>query len=74
MCPPTATAAGTQSFLVEPAMRCLPTGAGTGEWVIITAAGSALGRMALSYAKTLGVRTIATVRRKEQVQEVKDAG
>lgn len=45
-----------------------------GEWVVITAAGSALGRMALSYAKTLGVRTIGTVRRKEQVQEVKDAG
>ena len=42
--------------------------------MVITAAGSALGRMALSYAKTLGVRTIGTVRRKEQVQEVKDAG
>lgn len=45
-----------------------------GDWVIVTAGGSALGRMAISYAKSLGLHTIVTVRRAEQKQELKDAG
>ncbi|GFR51560.1 hypothetical protein Agub_g13980 [Astrephomene gubernaculifera] len=45
-----------------------------GEYVIITAAGSALGRMALRYARHIGVKTIATCRRAEQVSELKEAG
>lgn len=42
--------------------------------MIVTAGGSALGRMAISYAKSLGLHTIATVRRAEQKQELRDAG
>ncbi|KXZ49547.1 hypothetical protein GPECTOR_20g401 [Gonium pectorale] len=45
-----------------------------GEYVIVTAAGSALGRMTLSYAKSIGIRTIATARRAEQLEELKAAG
>ncbi|PNH10840.1 putative trans-2-enoyl-CoA reductase 1, mitochondrial [Tetrabaena socialis] len=45
-----------------------------GDWMIVTAAGSALGRQALSYAKHLGVHVIATCRRVEQVAELKEAG
>ncbi|KAG2496500.1 hypothetical protein HYH03_005325 [Edaphochlamys debaryana] len=45
-----------------------------GEYVIITAAGSALGKMALSYARTQGVKTVGTCRRREQVAELKEAG
>lgn len=45
-----------------------------GEWLLITAAGSFLGRLAISYAKTINIKTIGTVRRKEQVQELLDFG
>jgi NADPH:quinone reductase-like Zn-dependent oxidoreductase len=40
----------------------------------VTAAGSALGRMALSYAHHLGLKTIATCRRAEQEAELRAAG
>ncbi|KAG2423820.1 hypothetical protein HXX76_014980 [Chlamydomonas incerta] len=50
-------------------------GAAKGDHVIVTAAGSALGRMAIGYAsKEAGVKVIATVRRAEQVEELKAAG
>ncbi|EFJ44532.1 hypothetical protein VOLCADRAFT_106376 [Volvox carteri f. nagariensis] len=45
-----------------------------GEVVIFTAAGSALGRMFLRYASTRGVKVVATCRREEQVEELKQAG
>mgnify|MGYP001807314424 CR=1 FL=1 len=46
-----------------------------GDYVIVTAAGSALGRMAISYGKNeAGVKVIGTVRRPEQVEELKAAG
>ncbi|GIL55798.1 hypothetical protein Vafri_11325 [Volvox africanus] len=44
------------------------------DYIIITAAGSALGRMAIRYAKHIGVRVVATCRRAEQVDELKAAG
>ncbi|PNW76797.1 hypothetical protein CHLRE_11g476550v5 [Chlamydomonas reinhardtii] len=50
-------------------------GAAKGDYVIVTAAGSALGRMAISYGKNeAGVKVIGTVRRPEQVEELKAAG
>ena len=51
-----------------------PLALASGEWVIVTAGGSALGRQAISYAKSIGVRTVATVRRADQKQELKDLG
>jgi NADPH:quinone reductase-like Zn-dependent oxidoreductase len=59
-----------------PALLGLSTllGSTPGEYVIITAAGSALGRMAIRYAKSLGVGVVATCRRAEQVAELKQAG
>lgn len=59
----------TTACAVRPAM---PPPAG--EWLIVTAAGGALGRMALAYARSLGVRTIATVRRPQQVAALREAG
>ncbi|KAG2441248.1 hypothetical protein HYH02_010091 [Chlamydomonas schloesseri] len=50
-------------------------GAAAGDYVVVTAAGSALGRMAISYGKKeVGVKIIGTVRRPEQVEEIKAAG
>eukprot|EP00877_Chromochloris_zofingiensis_P013456 jgi/Chrzof1/8364/Cz03g07200.t1 len=42
--------------------------------LLITAAGSALGRMLIRYAKMQGVKTIGTVRRQEHVDELKALG
>ncbi|GLC36080.1 hypothetical protein PLESTF_000559700 [Pleodorina starrii] len=44
------------------------------DYIIVTAAGSALGHMAIRYAKSRDIRVVATCRRAEQVQELKDAG
>ncbi len=44
------------------------------EWLLQTAAGSALGRMIIRLAKRFGFRTINVVRRAEQVDELKALG
>jgi len=45
-----------------------------GEWLLQTAAGSALGRMIIRLGKRDGFRTINVVRRREQVEELKKLG
>lgn len=44
-----------------------------GDWVLITAAGSTLGRMLIGAARAAGIKPIAVVRRSEAVQELKEA-
>ncbi|KAK9830034.1 hypothetical protein WJX72_009314 [[Myrmecia] bisecta] len=41
-----------------------------GEWLLQTAAGSVLGRIAIAYAKHRGIKTINVVRRSEQKEEL----
>ena len=45
-----------------------------GEWLLQTAAGSALGKMIIQLGKRHGFKTINIVRRKEQVEELKQLG
>ena len=45
-----------------------------GEWLLQTAAGSALGRMVIRLGKHLGFKTINIVRRAEQAEELKNLG
>jgi len=45
-----------------------------GEWLLQTAAGSALGRMVIRLAKLDGFRTINVVRRRDQVAELRQLG
>jgi NADPH2:quinone reductase len=45
-----------------------------GAWLIQTAAGSALGRMVIRLGKLYSFRTINVVRRKEQAEELRQAG
>jgi len=45
-----------------------------GEWLLQSAAGSALGKMIIRLGKTYGYRTINVVRRREQVDELKALG
>jgi NADPH:quinone reductase-like Zn-dependent oxidoreductase len=45
-----------------------------GEWLLQTAAASTLGKMVIALAKKKGVKTINTVRRSEQVSELKLLG
>jgi NADPH:quinone reductase-like Zn-dependent oxidoreductase len=45
-----------------------------GSWLLQSAAGSALGRMVIRLGKHLGFRTISVVRRREQVDELRQAG
>jgi NADPH:quinone reductase-like Zn-dependent oxidoreductase len=54
----------------------VPRGLGVprGEWLLQTAAGSALGRMVIRLGKNFGLRTINVVRRREQVEELQRAG
>jgi NADPH:quinone reductase-like Zn-dependent oxidoreductase len=49
------------------------SGAKAGEHIVITAAGSTLGRMLIAAAKAQGIQTIGVVRRAEAVQELKDS-
>ncbi len=42
--------------------------------MVISAAGSALGRMCLRYARHLGLKTIGTCRRQDLAQELREAG
>jgi NADPH:quinone reductase-like Zn-dependent oxidoreductase len=45
-----------------------------GGWLLVTAAGSTLGKMLAQVAKGRGIKVVGTVRRAEQVEEVKAAG
>ena len=65
-------------FFVNPATAYILTrrvlAVPAGEWLLQTAAGSALGRMVIRLGKRFGFRTISVVRRKEQVAELKETG
>ncbi|HET6575046.1 MAG TPA: zinc-dependent alcohol dehydrogenase family protein [Fimbriiglobus sp.] len=45
-----------------------------GEWLLQTAAGSALGKMVIRLGKESGFRTVNVVRRREQIDELKNLG
>lgn len=45
-----------------------------GDWLLQSAAGSAVGRLTIQLAKQRGIRTVNLVRRAEQVQELLDLG
>lgn len=65
-------------FFVNPATAYIMTRkvleVPAGEWLLQTAAGSALGRMIIRLGKRYGFRTINVVRRAEQVAELKAIG
>ena len=66
------------AFFVNPASALVMTQyvlrVPRGAWLLQTAAGSALGRMVIRLGKVYGFRTINVVRRREQVQELLQAG
>ena len=66
------------SFFVNPASALVMTQwvlkVKPGDWLLQTAAGSALGRMIVRLGKHLGFRTINVVRRQEQAGEIKQLG
>jgi NADPH:quinone reductase-like Zn-dependent oxidoreductase len=66
------------AFFVNPASALAMTrhvlGIPQGEWLLQTAAGSALGRMTIRLGKHFGYRTINVVRRREQAEELQRAG
>lgn len=66
------------SFFVNPATAYLLTKnvlrVPRGEWLLQTAAGSALGRMVIKLAKREKFRTVNIVRREEQIEELKSLG
>lgn len=66
------------SFFVNPAtvlvMVRYVLGVRRGQWLVQTAAGSALGRMIIRLGRYDGFRTINLVRRREQVDELKKLG
>jgi len=65
-------------FFVNPATAYVLTrkmlAVPTGEWLLQTAAGSALGRMIIRLGKRFGFKTINVVRRQEQIAELKALG
>jgi NADPH:quinone reductase-like Zn-dependent oxidoreductase len=66
------------SFFVNPATALIMTryvlGVGRGQWLLQTAAGSALGRMVIRLGQYYGFRTINLVRRREQADDLKKLG
>jgi NADPH:quinone reductase-like Zn-dependent oxidoreductase len=66
------------SFFVNPATALVMTRdvlrVPRGEWLLQTAAGSALGKMVIRLGKRYGFRTVNVVRRAEQVDELKREG
>jgi NADPH:quinone reductase-like Zn-dependent oxidoreductase len=66
------------SFFVNPASALVMTRqilkVPAGEWLLQTAAGSALGRMVIRLGKMHGFRTLNVVRRREQAEELKRLG
>jgi NADPH:quinone reductase-like Zn-dependent oxidoreductase len=65
-------------FFVNPATAYVLTrkvlAVPAGEWLLQTAAGSALGRMIIRLGKRFGFKTINVVRRQEQIAELKALG
>lgn len=65
-------------FFVNPATAYIMTRkvlqVPAGEWLLQTAAGSALGKMVIRLGKSYGFRTINIVRREEQVAELQSLG
>jgi NADPH:quinone reductase len=66
------------SFFVNPASALIMTRyvlrVQAGEWLLQTAAGSALGRMVIRLGQRYGFRTLNVVRRSEQADEIRRAG
>jgi NADPH:quinone reductase-like Zn-dependent oxidoreductase len=66
------------AFFVNPASALVMTRhvlkVAPAEWLLQTAAGSALGRMVIRLGKHYGFRTINVVRRREQAEELRRAG
>src|SRR5439155_25023019 len=66
------------TFFVNPATALVMTQgvlkAGSGDWLLQTAAASALGRMVIRLGKHFGFRTINVVRRPEQAEELRREG
>lgn len=66
------------TFFVNPAtalvMTCKVLRVPQGEWLLQSAAGSALGQMVIRLGKKYGFRTLNVVRRREQVEELKKLG
>lgn len=66
------------TFFVNPATAYLLTrevlAVPAGEWLLQTAAGSALGKMVIRLGKKHGFRTVNLVRRREQVEELTKLG
>jgi NADPH:quinone reductase-like Zn-dependent oxidoreductase len=66
------------TFFVNPATALIMTRAvlnvPRGEWLLQTAAGSALGRMIIRLGNHFGFRTVNVVRREEQAQELRRIG
>lgn len=50
------------------------SGVQAGEWLMLTAAGSAFGQMVIQLCKMKGIKTIGTVRRKDAIAELKALG
>lgn len=66
------------TFFVNPATALAITrhvlAVPSGEWLLQTAAGSALGKMVIRLGRENGFRTVNVVRRREQVEELKKLG
>jgi len=66
------------SFFINPATVIAMTegvlNVADGAWLLQSAAGSALGKMVIAFAKHRGFRTINVVRRPEQIDELKKLG
>lgn len=66
------------TFFVNPATAVVMTrdvlAVPQGDWLLQTAAGSALGQMVIRLGKRYGFRTLNVVRRREQVQELEKLG
>ncbi len=58
------------AYIMTRQVLCVPPG----EWLLQTAAGSALGRMVIRLGKRFGFRTLNVVRRAEQIDELKSIG
>jgi NADPH:quinone reductase-like Zn-dependent oxidoreductase len=52
----------------------LESGVKEGEWLMLTAAGSAFGKMVIQICKRKGIKTIGTVRRPDMIDELKALG
>ncbi|MFN8354941.1 MAG: zinc-dependent alcohol dehydrogenase family protein [Spirosomataceae bacterium] len=52
----------------------LDSGVAPGEWLMLTAVGSAFGKMVIQVCKMKGIKTIGTVRRPDMIEELKALG